>query len=81
MTNKLTLTIDSAVVEKAKQYARKQNVSLSKLVEFYFSSLTTIDKGKNKALSPITASLSGKVKFKGVLKKDILEDSLVKKFL
>jgi len=81
MTNKLTLALDDTVVEKAKRYASKRNISLSKLVEFYFSSLTTEHKGKRGALSPITATLSGMVKSKNIKEKDILEDALIKKYL
>ena len=40
MLTKLTLSIDDKVTEKAKMYARKHNVSLSRMVENYLNSLS-----------------------------------------
>lgn len=40
MTTKLTLSIDSKVIESAKKYAEKKGISLSKLVEEYFGKIT-----------------------------------------
>jgi len=37
---KLTLSIDAAVVEKAKRYAKSRRVSVSKLVERYLDLLS-----------------------------------------
>jgi len=37
---KLTLSIDAAVVEKAKRYAKSRRVSVSKLVERYLDVLS-----------------------------------------
>jgi hypothetical protein len=81
MTSKLTLALDKNVVEKAKKYADQRNLSLSKLVEFFFSSLTTNTKGKNITISPITAALSGMVKSKNIHDKDVLSDALIEKHL
>ncbi|MCM8813094.1 MAG: DUF6364 family protein [Candidatus Omnitrophica bacterium] len=81
MTGKLTLSLDKSVVEKAKKYATQRNVSLSKLVEFFFSSLTTDAKGKNVAISPITAALSGMVASKKICEKDVLAQALIEKHL
>lgn len=35
MDTKLTLKLNKDVIERAKDYAAKQNISLSKLIEFY----------------------------------------------
>jgi hypothetical protein len=40
MNTKLTLTVDSSVIEHAKRYAESQNKSLSKIVEHYLRSIT-----------------------------------------
>ncbi len=40
MNTKLTLSLDAEVIEKAKSYAKQHNISLSALVENYFSRLT-----------------------------------------
>ena len=39
MQTKLTLTIEQTVIERAKQYARAKNRSVSKLVEEYLSNV------------------------------------------
>jgi hypothetical protein len=39
MTTKLTLSIESGVIEQAKSYARSHNKSLSRLIENYLKSL------------------------------------------
>ncbi len=39
MTTKLTLTIDKAIIEQAKEYALQSGTSLSKLTENFFKSL------------------------------------------
>ena len=40
MATKLTLTIDKAVIERAKRYAEKTGRSLSHLVESYLNNIT-----------------------------------------
>jgi hypothetical protein len=45
MTTKLTLTVDKAVIVRAKSYARKTGRSLSEIVENYLEQITAdIDK-------------------------------------
>ncbi len=39
--SKLTLSVDSSVVEGAKRYAREHGVSVSRLVQTYLSALAT----------------------------------------
>ncbi len=59
MDTKLTLLIDKKVVEKAKQFAREKNTSLSNLIENYLSKLTqAAEQGENE-ISPLVKSLSG----------------------
>lgn len=81
MTSKLTLALDKAVVEKAKKYAHQRNLSLSKLVEFFFSSLTSETKEKNIPILPITAALSGMIKAGNIKDKETIADALIKKYL
>ncbi|PIQ49046.1 MAG: hypothetical protein COW03_06975 [Cytophagales bacterium CG12_big_fil_rev_8_21_14_0_65_40_12] len=58
MDTKLTLSLNAGVIEKAKVYAKSNQVSLSKLIENYLSSLTE----KNDSpvtITPLVQSLSG----------------------
>ena len=41
MNSKLTLNFDSEVIEKAKEFASKNNISLSRLTEYIFRNITT----------------------------------------
>lgn len=84
MSTKLTLTIDKAVIEEAKQYAKSQGRSLSKLIEEYLKSIAGKDGETTKSqLSPITKSLFGSVKLKDkeIDYKKVLEDEILKKHL
>lgn len=81
MTSKLTLALDSEVVKKAKKYAQQRYISLSKLVESFFSSLTSETGGKQIAISPITSGLAGIVKFTDIKDKDIIANELIRKYL
>ncbi len=60
MDSKLTLKLNRSVIEKAKQYAREHNISLSRLIENY---LTAITKNVENAdeISPLVKSLTGVV--------------------
>lgn len=40
MNTKLTLSVDSGVIKSAKGYAKKHNMSLSKMVEGYLKSVS-----------------------------------------
>lgn len=58
MDKKLTLSLDGTIIESAKIYAKSNNISLSKLIESYLSTLTTSQKnGVN--ITPLVESLSG----------------------
>lgn len=47
MTTKLTLSIEKAIIQKAKGYAEKTGRSLSDLIESYLESLIQADKDIN----------------------------------
>ncbi|HEX2865763.1 MAG TPA: DUF6364 family protein [Ignavibacteriales bacterium] len=66
MDTKLTLKLSRRSIENAKRYARKQNQSLSSLVEDYFN---LVSSGKNKPenqkeieISPNVLEISGIIK-------------------
>ena len=61
MDVKLTLKMDQGVIERAKQYARAHELSLSKLVEGYLDGLTESDHGDPGA-TPLVNSLTGIIK-------------------
>ncbi|MBK8501094.1 MAG: hypothetical protein IPL46_02205 [Saprospiraceae bacterium] len=59
MDTKLTLRLNSSVIEKAKEYARDHDISLSELIENYLQAITLErDKG-NSDISPLVKSLTG----------------------
>jgi hypothetical protein len=60
MKTKLTLKMDSSIIQNAKIYARSKNVSLSHLIENYLSLLTN-SKG-DEEVTPLVKSLSGVIK-------------------
>ena len=59
MDSKLTLKLDSSVIEQAKIYAKKKNTSLSKLIESYLGLL--VDPQDKQEVTPLVKSLSGVV--------------------
>jgi hypothetical protein len=59
MNTKLTLSLDQKIIESAKEYAKKHNISLSSLIENYLQKLITeyhFDKAKK---GSIVEELSG----------------------
>jgi hypothetical protein len=58
MDTKLTLNVDKAVIEKAKDYARSHKISLSRLIESYLASLIS-KKNTDFKITPLVESLSG----------------------
>ncbi len=82
MSEKLTLTLNNHIINKAKKYAKQRHVSLSKLVEFYFSSLTSSKQTIQDALPPITNELSGLLDGITITNpKDSVADALIEKYL
>ena len=62
MNKKLTLSLDDAIIEKAKRYASDKRESLSGMVENYFRVITSNYKKEEKKLSPIVQELLGSIK-------------------
>jgi hypothetical protein len=48
MTTKLTLSIDSKIIDYAKRYSKRKGVSVSKLVEKYLKEISKNEKEKKK---------------------------------
>lgn len=59
MNIKLTLTIEKAVIEKAKKYAKDKEHSLSDLVENYLKAITKETVPDEVEITPIVKSLKG----------------------
>jgi recombinational DNA repair protein RecR len=58
MNTKLTLSLKKEVIEKAKSYAKQHNISLSALVENYFSRLT-MEYKNNESTVGVVEEMSG----------------------
>jgi len=59
MTTKLTLSIKKSIIEKAKQYAKGNNQSLSQIIESYLEKITS----ENPELGdPVLDSIRGIIK-------------------
>ncbi len=58
MQAKLTLSLDSDVIEQAKVFSRKQHKSLSKVVENYLRLVTRKDTAQEE-ISPVVSRLMG----------------------
>ena len=60
MNTKLTLTIEQAIIEKAKDYARSKRQSLSDIIENYLKLITEDRKSRQDLrITPIVKSLKG----------------------
>lgn len=60
METKLTLRLNDNVIERAKNYARRHKISLSKMIESYLDSTTKQNEEGNKIpITPLVDSLSG----------------------
>lgn len=64
MSTKLTLSVNARVIEHAKEYAQKQGVSLSKLVEEYLARVSSQRNNRSKRLKE--KELSDLMKIKGI---------------
>ena len=58
METKLTLRLNNQVIERAKIYAKNNQVSLSKMIESYLDHVTK-EKDQNTSITPLIESLSG----------------------
>ena len=60
MKTKLTLRLNEKVIERAKEYAREQKISLSNMIESYLDSLTREKSSDQETeITPLIKSLSG----------------------
>ncbi len=60
MDRKLTLRLDKEVIEKAKEFAKRHQTSLSRIVESYFESLTSEEVDESEIeVTPLVDSLCG----------------------
>lgn len=63
MNTKLTLVLEQEIIQKAKDYAKEKNRSLSSIIENYLKSLTKEEvKKETVKVSPIVKSLRGSFK-------------------
>lgn len=82
MNTKLTLTIEQKIIERAKNYAKEKNRSLSDIIENYLKILTKETLKEEKEISPIVDSLKGSFKMpKDFDYKKELQNRLEKKYL
>lgn len=58
MNTKLTLKMDQEVIDKAKKYAVKQKLSLSRIVESYLQSLSDDEIHTELEISPFVKSMA-----------------------
>lgn len=58
MDTKLTLKLDQQIIERAKKYASDKKISLSRIVEAYFKSLTSNENKSEFEISPFVKSIS-----------------------
>ena len=58
MNTKITVNLNRSIIENAKDYAKENSVSLSKLIENYLNSLTRKENSE-KNISPLVKSLTG----------------------
>ena len=82
MTTRLNITVNKAVVENAKQYAKSQGRSLSGLIEEYLKSLTSGDI-REPEIDPVVQSMWGSVQPESQTKdyKELVEEEIIKKHL
>jgi len=59
METKLTLKLDSSIIDQAKKYAYKRQKSLSGLVEDFFRGLGNDESSNNLIINPVVRELSG----------------------
>lgn len=64
MKKKLTLSLDEAVIDEAKKFARRRHKSLSKMVESYLQQVAH-SHPPEEGITPLVAELSGVVQPRG----------------
>lgn len=79
MDTKLTLKLESTVIDEAKKYAKKNKTSLSRMIENYLKSVT----GKSdtsEQITPLVKSLSGIINLESPEYKKDYKDYLSEKY-
>lgn len=71
MNKKVTLNLDAQLIESAKNYAKINHTSVTKLVKNYLISLTE-KKTKKPKVSPLVKSLTGIIPNEPISKSDYL---------
>lgn len=80
MYTKLTLNVDKNVIEQAKEYAKTHQISLSRLIESYLSSLVS-KKDRDIEITPLVESLSGVIELENDFNyKESYTDYLMEKY-
>jgi len=80
MDKKLTLSLNEAVIENAKIFAKQNKISLSKLIESYLRSIAE-NQTKELEVTPLVKSLSGVIKLPNNFNiRDEYTDYLIKKY-
>lgn len=80
MDKKLTLSLDETIIESAKNYAKSNDISLSKLIESYLTTLTKPE-GNSAKITPLVESLSGVISLeKDFDVKDSYANYLIEKY-
>lgn len=80
MDSKLTLKLKKNIIEKAKLYAKKQNISLSRLIENYLKTVTVKDENEAVKISPLVLSLTGVIELDDANYKEKYTDYLSEKY-
>lgn len=73
---KLTLSVDDAVVSRAKRYAERNSISVSRMVENYLSAV--VEERSSPKLPPVLSSMRGILKSAD---REHYRQYLVKKYL
>ena len=82
MNTKLTLTIEQAIIERAKKYAKQKGRSLSDIIENYLKVITKETVVSDIEITPLAKSLRGSFKApKNFDYKKELEKGLSDKYL
>lgn len=80
MDKKLTLSLNKSVIESAKEYAKSNDISLSKLIESYLAALVK-HKESPPEITPLVESLSGVISLdKDFDVKDAYAEYLIEKY-
>jgi hypothetical protein len=80
MLTKLTLTIEEAIISRAKEYAAQKNKSVSRIVSEYLNNLSENAPASNSLTAPVTDSLAGSFEDPGRDYKKLLEEALTEKY-